>query len=64
MNTMLLMFCLKIENLVNCEEGQDLIEYALVLALIVCVSIASMRTVAASISTELSVIESTFSSTI
>jgi Flp pilus assembly pilin Flp len=64
MNTMLLGLYVKFENLVSREEGQDLVEYAMVLALVVCVSIASLRTVAGSISTELSIIETAFASAI
>jgi Flp pilus assembly pilin Flp len=34
MNTMLLKMYVKVQDLMNREEGQDLVEYALVLALI------------------------------
>jgi pilus assembly protein Flp/PilA len=54
----------KFENLISREEGQDLIEYALVVAIIALDAVASMRTVATSISTEFSVIESNFSAAV
>jgi pilus assembly protein Flp/PilA len=62
MNTMFLRLYVKLENLVTREEGQDLVEYALLVALIALGAVASMKTVAHSISTEFSVIESIFSS--
>ena len=61
MNTMLFKLYVK---LLNREEGQDLVEYALVVALIALGAVASMRTVANTISSEFSVIESTFSSAV
>jgi pilus assembly protein Flp/PilA len=64
LNTMLLGLYVKFQNLVSREEGQDLVEYALLVALIALGSVASMRTVAHSISTEFSVIESTFASAV
>lgn len=42
-----LLYCLSQE-----ESGQDLVEYALVMALIALGAVASMQTLAASISTE------------
>jgi len=64
MNNMLLNLYVKFQDLMNREEGQDLVEYALVVALIALGAVASMRTVATSISTEFSVIESTFASAV
>jgi pilus assembly protein Flp/PilA len=64
MNNMLLMLYVKFQNLMGREEGQDLVEYALVVALIALGAVGSMRTVARSISSEFSVIESTFSSAV
>jgi pilus assembly protein Flp/PilA len=63
-NTVLLKLYVKFQNLMSREEGQDLVEYALVVALIALGAVASMRTVATSISTEFSVIESTFASAV
>jgi pilus assembly protein Flp/PilA len=64
MNTMFLGLYVKFQDLMNREEGQDLVEYALVVALIALGAVASMKTVATSISTEFSIIESTFKSSV
>ena len=64
MNTMFLRLYVKLGSLVTREEGQDLVEYALVVALIALGAVASMKTVATSISTEFSVIESIFSNAV
>ncbi len=64
LNTMFLGLYVKLEILLSCEEGQDLVEYALVVALIALGAVASMKGVAHSISTEFSVIESTFASSV
>jgi len=64
MNNMILKLYVKFQDLMSREEGQDLVEYALVVALIALGAVASMRTVATSISTEFSVIESTFSAAV
>ena len=44
-----LMLCVKIQNQLACEEGQDLIEYALVVALIALAATAGMSSLASSI---------------
>jgi pilus assembly protein Flp/PilA len=64
MSTILLGLYVKFENLISREDGQDLVEYAMVLTMIALLSIASMRAVASSISSEFSMIESVFSSAI
>jgi pilus assembly protein Flp/PilA len=64
MNTLILNLYVKIQDLMSCDEGQDLVEYALVVAIIALGAVASMRTVATSISTEFSVIESTFAASV
>lgn len=43
--------CAKIRGRINDEEGQDLIEYALVVALIAFAATASMNTLATAINT-------------
>jgi len=40
MNNMLLMLFVKLQNLVNREEGQDLVEYALLVSLLALAAIA------------------------
>jgi pilus assembly protein Flp/PilA len=64
MNNLLLRLYVKFQDLMNREEGQDLVEYALVLAVIALGSVTAMRSVATAISTEFSVIESTFAATV
>ena len=64
MNTMLLGLYVKFENLVSREEGQDLVEYALVVAVIALGCIATMRTVATTVSTSFSFIESSFAASV
>jgi len=44
MNTMFLKMYLKCQDLMNREEGQDLVEYALVIALIAVAAITSLGT--------------------
>jgi pilus assembly protein Flp/PilA len=56
MNTMLLKLYVKFQDLMNREEGQDLVEYALVVALIALGAVASMGKLATAISTEFSTI--------
>ncbi len=58
MNNLFLAMYVKLNNLMNREEGQDLIEYALVAALIAVVSIAMMSKVGSSVNTVFSNISS------
>jgi pilus assembly protein Flp/PilA len=60
MNTMLLKLYVKFDNLMSCEEGQDLVEYALVVALLALGAVASMQVLASAISTEFTTISTTF----
>jgi pilus assembly protein Flp/PilA len=48
------MLAIRIQNVLNGDEGQDLIEYALVVALIALAATAGMRNVATSINTAFS----------
>jgi pilus assembly protein Flp/PilA len=43
MNTLLLNLFVKFQELKNDEEGQDMVEYALVVALIALAAVASMQ---------------------
>jgi pilus assembly protein Flp/PilA len=52
MNTMLLKMYVKFQDLMSREEGQDLVEYALVLALIALGATASMKVLATAIGNE------------
>lgn len=55
---------MKLQNLMNSEEGQDLVEYALVVALIALGAVASMNMLASSISLEFTTISSLFASAV
>ena len=46
MNIKLWTLCLRLRDLMSGEDGQDLIEYALVVALIAFAATASMQTIA------------------
>lgn len=64
MNTMLLKLFVKFQDLASREEGQDLVEYALVVAMIALGAVASMRLLASSISLEFTTISSMFASAV
>jgi pilus assembly protein Flp/PilA len=49
MKEKLMLRCLQLRNLISDEQGQDLIEYALVVALIALAATAGMSTVATDI---------------
>lgn len=49
MNDKLLMLSIKLKTLLSDEQGQDLIEYALVVALIAFGAVAGMQTLASDI---------------
>jgi pilus assembly protein Flp/PilA len=46
MKNKLMLRCIQLRNLISDEQGQDLIEYALVVALIALAATAGMKTVA------------------
>ena len=64
MNTILLRLYVNFQNMVSREEGQDLVEYALVVALIALGATASMRALATAISTSFGNISTTFAGAI
>ena len=64
MNTMLLRMYVKFQDLRDREEGQDLVEYALVLALIAGIITASNRALANVVSTVFSNLTTLFSATV
>ena len=51
MKNNLWLLSIKLQNLINREEGQDLVEYALVVALIAFAAIGGMNSLAAGINT-------------
>ena len=64
MNTMLLKLYVKFQDLMDREDGQDLVEYALVLALIALGATVAMRALASAISTAFSNIATQFAATV
>ena len=64
MNTLLLGLYVRFENLVSSEEGQDLVEYALVVALIALGAVASMKGLAHAISNAFGTISTTFTTAV
>lgn len=64
MNDKLLMFPIKLRNLLSDNQGQDLIEYALVVALIAFGATAAMSALSSDINTAFSNIGATLSSSI
>jgi pilus assembly protein Flp/PilA len=59
MNILLIKLNSKFQNLINREEGQDLVEYALVVALIALGATAAMTTLGTGISTAFTNISTT-----
>jgi len=64
MNDTLLRFYIKIHDLATREEAQDLVEYALVVAMIAFAATAGMRNVATGLNTAFSNISSKLASSI
>jgi pilus assembly protein Flp/PilA len=62
MKEKLMLRCLQLRNLISDEQGQDLIEYALVVALIALAATAGMSTVAQDINTAFTNIGATLTS--
>jgi pilus assembly protein Flp/PilA len=59
MNSMYLKLLVKIQNLMNNEDGQDLVEYALLVALLSTAVVASAGTVATAINAQFTRIAAT-----
>jgi pilus assembly protein Flp/PilA len=62
MNTMLLKVYIKFQDLASREEGQDLVEYALVVALIAFGATAGMKALATGLNSAFSGISTTLGS--
>jgi pilus assembly protein Flp/PilA len=58
-NQLLLKLCIKLQDLADREDGQDLVEYSLVVSLISLGATASMQSLAGGISTAFSGLSST-----
>jgi pilus assembly protein Flp/PilA len=61
MNTMFLALYVKLQNLMTREEGQDLVEYALLVCLIALAAITGVNKVASAITTVFSNISASLS---
>ncbi|MGA7340291.1 MAG: Flp family type IVb pilin [Terracidiphilus sp.] len=61
MNSLFLNLYLKFNTLINREEGQDLVEYALLITLVALAAIAGINKVATAINTVFSNISNTLS---
>ena len=61
MNNMLRKVYVRIRDLVSGDEGQDIIEYALIVALIALAATAGMNTLASAINAEFSYLGTTIS---
>jgi pilus assembly protein Flp/PilA len=64
MKNNLLLLSVKLQNFLTREEGQDLVEYALVVALIAFAAMAGMRSLAGGINNAFSNIATTLQSNI
>jgi len=64
MNTMFLKMLVKFQDLISREEAQDLVEYALVVALIALGATAAMRTLATGITAAFTSISTQLSSAV
>lgn len=59
MKDIMLKLYVKAQNFLSADEGQDLVEYALVIALIALAATAGMRTLASDISSAFSTVGTT-----
>ena len=64
MNNLTLKMFVKMQTLMNREEGQDLVEYALVVALVAFGATAALKTLGTGLNTAFSQISSTLSSSL
>jgi pilus assembly protein Flp/PilA len=64
MNIKLWTLCIRMRDLMSGEDGQDLIEYALVIALIALGATAGMQTVAADINNAFGIVGNTLAAAI
>ena len=64
MTNRLWMLSVKIQNLLSREEGQDLVEYALIVALISLAAITGMKNLAGDINNAFNTVGNTLSSTV
>ncbi|MGA2169194.1 MAG: Flp family type IVb pilin [Terracidiphilus sp.] len=62
MNTMLVKLHVKLQDLMNGEEGQDLVEYALIVALVAFGATAALQTLGVGLNSVFTNISSTLAS--
>jgi pilus assembly protein Flp/PilA len=62
MNDLMLKMYVKMQDLMNREEGQDLVEYALVVALVAFGAVAGMKTLSTEINSAFNTISSDLNS--
>jgi pilus assembly protein Flp/PilA len=62
MNDLMLKMYIKMQDLMNREEGQDLVEYALVVALVAFGAVAGMKTLSTEINSAFNTISSDLNS--
>lgn len=61
MNNLFLKMYVKVQDLMSREEGQDLVEYALLITLVALAAVSGIRNVASAINTVFSNISNTLS---
>jgi pilus assembly protein Flp/PilA len=64
MNDLMIKFVVKMQSLMNREEGQDLVEYALVVALVAFGATAALKSLGSGLNNAFSSISSTLSSSL
>lgn len=64
MNTLFLKIYIKIQDLLSQEEGQDLVEYALIVALIALAATAGMKTLASALNSGFSTLGTTLTNSL
>jgi pilus assembly protein Flp/PilA len=64
MNNLFLKLYIKIQNLLSQEEGQDLVEYALIVALIALAATAGMKTLASALNSGFSTLGTTLTNSL
>ena len=64
MNNLFLKLYIKIQDLLSQDEGQDLVEYALIVALIALAATAGMKTLATAINSGFTTLGTTLNSAI
>lgn len=64
MTNLMLKLCVKIQTLIACEEGQDLVEYALVVALVAFGATAALQTLGSGLNSAFTTISTTLASSL